>query len=69
MVAELRALQLDLHCRSTFTKDGDVVQDTRSLIAELLPRPAPTQEQLETKAARSIRDMSRAFDDGFIEMG
>lgn len=68
-MAELRALQLDLHCRATFTKDGEPVTDTRTLIADLLPRPAPTQEQLETKVAHSSMDLARAFDDGFIEVG
>lgn len=68
MVAEMRAVQLDLHARATFTKDGDTVRETRGVIAELIDAP-PRPRQLETKLARSAARLAAASDGGFVEVG
>lgn len=67
MVAEQRAVQLDLHARATFTKDGDEVSDTRSLIAQHT-EPAQEQDHLVTQLRTSAR-LAAAFTDGFVEVG
>lgn len=68
MIAEQRAVQLDLHTRATFTKDGDTVRDTRSLIADFT-KPEPSRREHEVKQVRTSARLSAAFEDGFVEVG
>lgn len=68
MIAEQRAVGLDLLARAKFTKAGDTVRDTRALIADFT-RPEPTHEQHEVKRVRTSARLSAAYDDGFVEVG
>lgn len=68
MIAEMRAVQLDLHARATFTKDGDTVRETRGMVAQALEAPAEPL-RLETKIARSGARLAAASDGGFVEVG
>lgn len=68
MITEQRAVYLDLHARATFTKDGDNVRDTLSILADAA-LPEPTQQQREVTTVRTSARMSAAFDDGFVEVG
>lgn len=68
MIAELRAEQLDLHARATFTKDGEIVRGTRSVIADLA-RPEPTQQDREVARLISSSRLTAAYNDGFVEVG
>lgn len=61
-MAEERAIRLDLAARAKFAKDGERVQETRSLIRERTEDPA------ERSAAESALALGRAAGGGFVEV-
>jgi hypothetical protein len=68
MIAELRAVQLDLHARATFAAEGETVQESRGVVAELT-RPAPTEDELAMQSAQSGAHLSAIEREGWLEVG
>jgi hypothetical protein len=67
MVAELRAKQAEVDARRHFTKEGQPIDDVRSMLAEWT-EPAPERD-LEQVALTTAGNMRSAAESGFIEVG
>lgn len=68
MVAEMRAVQLDLAARAKFTEDGGTVRETRGVVADWTqvgPVPAHDHQRL----SRSAANLASANDGGSVEVG
>lgn len=69
MVNEARLLYSDLAARRHFVKQGDQINDTRMVMAELSAPEVLTEYELEARMASSAANLKHAADSGFVEMG
>jgi hypothetical protein len=69
MVAEMRALHIDVDSRRHFTPEKSVIADARSVIEDWLAPAAEPYIDAELRSAHSATALSQAADTGFIEVG
>lgn len=67
MIADMRAVQLDLAARATFAADGDTVRETRSLLAQRTDPDETTA--VDERLTRSASQLAAANNAGSVEVG